>query len=153
MTQKTISNKKVYRDYFIEDTWECGIELIGCEVKSLREGKVNFADSYARVTDTHEIFLHNLEISPYEQGSYMNAESNRMRKLLLHKREIKKIYASATIKQLAVVPTKIYFNNRGLAKIEIGLAKGKKSYDKRETIKKRDVDRDIGRTLRTRVRK
>jgi len=149
---KTIStNKKVYRDYFIEDTWECGIALKGSEVKSLRAGMINFKDSYARI-ENGEMFLYSLDILPYAQASYMNVESDRKRKLLLHKKEIKKIYSTVTIKQMTLVPTKMYFNNRGLVKVEIGLGKGKRSYDKRETIKKRVIEKAIGRTLRTKMR-
>ena len=147
---KTIAtNKKAYRNYFIQDTWECGIELKGGEVKSLRAGKVNFKDSFARIEES-QVYLYSFHILPYEQASYMNTEPDRKRRLLLHKREIKKIYSTVTIKQMTLIPTKIYFNNRGLVKIEIGLGKGKKMYDKRETIKKRAIERSIGRSIRTR---
>ncbi len=145
----TIStNKKAFRDYFIVERWECGITLAGSEVKSVRSGNVNFKDSFARI-DGEEMFLHNLYIDPYVQASYLNLESDRKRKLLLHKKEIKKIGARMAQKGLALVPTKIYFNNRNLVKIEIGLVKGKKLYDKREDIKKRDIKRQIDRIVRT----
>lgn len=147
MGQTVATNKKAYRDYFFADTWECGIELKGGEVKSVRAGKVNFKDTFARV-DEEEVFLYNLHIDQYKQASYMNDEPDRVRKLLLHKKEIRKIYGAVTQKNVSLIPTKIYFNNRGLVKIEIALAKGKKLYDKRETIKKRDIDRDLRRAVK-----
>jgi len=149
MAQAIATNKKAFRDYFLSDTWECGIELKGGEVKSVRDGKVNFKDTFARV-DKKEVYLYNLHIDPYKQASYMNEEADRPRKLLLHKREIKKIFDSVNIKKMVLVPTKVYFNKRGLVKVELALGKGKKLYDKREDIKKRDIDRDIGRMVRGR---
>ena len=127
------TNKKAYRDYFFSDKWECGIELKGGEVKSVRAGKVNFKDTFARV-DGNEVYLYNLHIEPYLQASYMNDEPDRARKLLLHKREIKKIHGIVQQQNVTLIPTKIYFNNRGIVKIEVALAKGKKHYDKRETV-------------------
>ena len=147
MSGAVATNKKAYRDYFFSDKWECGIELKGGEVKSIRAGKVNFKDTFARI-DENEIFLYNLHIDPYAQASYMNDEPDRVRKLLLHRREIKKINGIVAQQNLALVPTKIYFNKRGFVKIEIALGKGKKLYDKRETIKKRNIDRDLGRALK-----
>jgi len=143
------TNKKAFRDYFFTDKWECGIELKGGEVKSIRNGKVNFKDTFARV-DNDEVFLYNLHIDPYKQASYLNDEPDRVRKLLLHKREIKKIRGIITLQNVTLIPTKIYFNSRGLVKIEVALAKGKKHYDKRETIKKRDTDRDLRRAVHSR---
>ncbi len=149
MASAIATNKKAYRDYFLSDTWECGIELKGGEVKSVRNGKVNFKDTFARV-DNHQVYLYNLHIEPYKQASYMNEEADRPRRLLLHKREIKKLSDSVNIKKMVLVPTKIYFNRRGLVKIELALGKGKKLYDKREDIKKRDIKRDIGRAVKGR---
>jgi len=147
MGKAIATNKKAYRDYFLSDTWECGIELKGGEVKSVRDGKVNFKDTFARI-DKGEVFLYNLHIDPYKQASYMNEEADRARKMLLHKREIKKIADAVNIKKMVCVPTKVYFNNRGLVKVELALGKGKKMYDKREDIKKRDIKRDMGRVMR-----
>ena len=149
MSGTIATNKKAYRDYFFSDKWECGIELKGGEVKSIRAGKVNFKDTFARIDET-EIFLYNLHIDPYAQASHMNDEPDRIRKLLLHRREIKKINGIITQKNLVLVPTKIYFNKRGFVKVEIALGKGKKLYDKRETIKKRNIDRDLGRAVKSR---
>ena len=143
------TNKKAYRDYFFSDKWECGIELKGGEVKSIRAGKVNFKDTFARVDD-QEVFLYSLHIDPYKQASHMNDEPDRVRKLLLHKREIKKISGIVAQRNLVLVPTKIYFNSRGFVKIEIALGQGKKLYDKRETIQKRNIDRDLSRALKNR---
>jgi len=148
MSKAIATHKKAQRDYFLLDRWECGIALKGGEVKSIRAGNVAFKDTFARV-DNNEIFLHNLHIAPYEQASYMNDDPDRVRKLLLHKKEIKKILGKTTQKNLTLLPTKIYFNKRGILKVEIALAKGKKLYDKREDIKKRDIDREIARTLRS----
>jgi SsrA-binding protein len=151
MGQTIATNKKAYRDFFFSDKWECGIELKGGEVKSVRAGKVNFKDSFARV-DKDEVFLYNLHIDPYKQASYLNDEPDRPRKLLLHKREIRKIFGVVAQKNIVLVPTKIYFNNRGLAKIEVALGTGKKHYDKRQTIQKRETDRDIKRAIKHRNR-
>ncbi len=139
------SNKKAFRDYHLLEHWECGIALTGSEVKSLRGGGVNFKDSFARM-DGEEIFLYNLFINPYSQAGSNQPESDRARKLLLHKREIGKIIGQVTQKGLTLIPTKIYFNKRGFAKVEIALGKPKKLYDKRDDIKKRDLDREIKRT-------
>ncbi len=145
MESKTLAtNKKAYRDLHLMDRWECGLILKGGEVKSLRAGGVNFKDSFARM-DGEELVLFNLHIDPYMQASYENLESDRPRKLLLHKKEILKIIGIISQKGLVLVPTKIYFNKRGFAKIEIALGKGKKLYDKRDDIKKRDVDRELKR--------
>ena len=147
MGQTIATNKKAFRDYFLSDKWECGISLVGSEVKSVRAGHVNFKDSFARV-DGDEIYLYNLHIEPYLQASYLNPESDRKRKLLLHKKEIRKISGIVTHKSAAIIPTKIYFNNRNFVKVEIAIGTGKKQYDKRETIKKRTIERDMRRNLR-----
>ena len=150
MDSKSIAtNKKAYRDFFLLEKWECGIQLKGGEVKSLRAAEVNFTDAFARVEE-NEIILYNLYISPYLQASYLNVEPDRPRKLLLHRKEIEKIYAQMSQKHLALIPTRIYFNKKGLAKVEIAMAKGKKLYDKREDIKKRDIDRELKRTAKPR---
>ena len=147
MNKIIATNKKAFRDYFFSDKWECGIVLSGGEVKSIRSGHVNFKDSFAHV-DKDEVFLYNLHIDPYLQASYLNIPSDRPRKLLLHKKEIKKIIGIITQRNLTLIPTKLFFRNRGFVKVEVALAKGKKLYDKREDIKKRDIDRTLKRTLR-----
>ncbi len=142
------TNKKAFRDISFFEKWECGIVLKGGEVKSLRAGEVNFADSFARL-DGGEVILFNLHIAPYAQASHLNTDPDRPRKLLLHKKEINKILGQVTAKSLILVPTRIYFNKRGIAKVEIALGKAKKIYDKREDIKKRDIDRELKRSRLT----
>jgi SsrA-binding protein len=149
MTKPIATNKKAYRDYFFLETYECGIALQGGEVKSIRDGHVNFKDSFARV-DKEEVFLYNLHVDPYPQASYMNDVPDRVRKLLLNRKEIKKVMGKIAQKGLALIPTKIYFNSKGFVKVELALSKGKKQYDKRDTIKKREVDRDLSRAIRNR---
>jgi len=151
MGQTIATNKKAFRDFFFTDKWECGIELKGGEVKSIREGKVNFKDTYAQVQEG-EVILYNLHIDQYKQASHMNEEPDRPRKLLLHKREIGKIFGTVTQKNVVLVPTKIYFNNRGLVKVEIAFGTGKKRYDKRATVQKRNIDRDLRRAVKHRNR-
>lgn len=148
MGQTVATNKKAFQGYHLIDKWECGIVLVGAEVKSVRAGHVNFKDSFARA-DGDAILLYNLHIEPYLQASFMNPEADRPRKLLLNKKEIKKIIGLTTQRGFLLVPTKIYFNNRGFVKVEIALGKGKKLYDKREDIKKRDINRDISRAMRS----
>lgn len=148
MESKTIAtNKKAYRDYSIVQTWECGIALKGGEVKSLRAGEVNFTDSFA-LAEGGEIYLYNLHIAPYAQAGLMNPTPDRERKLLLHRKEINKILGLTTQKRLVLIPTKLYFNKRGFAKVELALGRSKKLYDKREQIKKRDIERELKRTMR-----
>lgn len=142
-------NKKAYHDYHIDETIEAGLVLEGNEVKSLREGKANIRDSYARIIG-EEIFLFSAHISPYTKAdSFRESEPRRTRKLLLHKKEIKRLTGKTREKGITLVPTKMYFKG-GRAKVELGLAKGKKLYDKRDTIKKKDLDRDMARALRER---
>ncbi|MDP8264094.1 MAG: SsrA-binding protein SmpB [Candidatus Aceula lacicola] len=141
------TNKKAFRDYFIVERWECGIALSGSEVKSIRDGGISFKDSFARI-EGDEVYLYSLYINPYLQASYLNSDADRKRKLLLHKKEIKKILGRMTQRGLTLVPTKIYFNARNFVKVEIGLAKGKKFFDKRETIKKRDIKKEVDRAVR-----
>ena len=136
-----IQNKKAKFDYEILDTYEAGIVLTGTEIKSIREGKAQLKDSYA-VIRNGEIFLLNMHISHYEQGNIFNHDETRTRKLLLHKKEILKLRDRVEIEGLTLVPIKLYFKGNK-AKILIGIAKGKKTYDKRESIKKRDIDRDL----------
>lgn len=144
-------NRKAFHDYFIEETFEAGVMLTGTEVKSLRAGKANLKDSYARIKDG-EIFLLNTHISPYNQADgFKQHEPERTRKLLLHKKEILKLLGKTREKGYTLVPTKIYFKD-GKAKVEIGLARGKTSYDKRDSIKARDVKREIAKTLRQRTK-
>jgi SsrA-binding protein len=142
-------NRKAFHDYFIEETFEAGIMLTGTEVKSLRAGKANLKDSYARIKN-EEVFLLNTHISPYSQADgFKQHEPERTRKLLLHKKEIIKLVVKTKEKGYTLVPTKIYFKD-GKAKVEIGLAKGKTSYDKRDSIKTRDVKREIAQSMRLR---
>lgn len=143
------TNKKAYRNYFLTETWECGIVLSGGEVKSCREGQVNFKDTYAQV-DKEEMFLYSLHISPYKQASYLNEDPDRPRKLLMHKKEIKRLIGLQQQKSMTLIPTKIYFNKRGLIKVEIALGTGKKLYDKREDIKRKTSDMEMQRALRHR---
>ncbi len=141
-------NKRARHDYHIVDTWEAGIVLTGSEVKSLRNGKANISDAYGIVKDG-EVHLLNLHISPYEQASFFNHEPTRTRKLLLHKREIKKMIGSVERQGLTLVPLELYFK-KGKAKVVIGLGKGKKLFDKRADEKLRDDQREMQRALRTR---
>ena len=152
MGETIATNKKAYRDYFFSHTWECGIVLKGSEVKSVRVKGVNFKDSFARV-EKEEVYLYNLYVDPYAQASFLNEDPERPRKLLLHRKEIKKIVGLVNQKGLALIPTKIYFNNRGIAKIELALGKGKKAYDKREDIKKRSIDRELDRAVKQNKRR
>jgi SsrA-binding protein len=149
MSKVIASNRKAHRDYAILETFECGIELKGSEVKSLRDGRINLNDSFARI-EQGEIILYNTHISPYEQASYLNVEATRPRKLLLHKAQIRKITGRLTQRGLTLIPLKAYFNDRGFAKIEIALCKGKKVYDKREDIKRRESDLEMRRVLKRR---
>ena len=139
-------NKKAYHDFFIDETYEAGISLAGTEVKSIRGGKVNMRDCFAQVKDG-ELFVYNMHISPYEQGNIFNRDPMRVRKLLMHKREIARLLGLVSRDGYSLIPTSIYLK-KGLVKIELGLAKGKKNYDKRESAKERDVKRDIDKHLK-----
>ena len=146
---KTITqNKKAYHDYFIEETFEAGIVLQGTEIKSLRAGRVNLKDSYAKILNG-EVFLIGMHISPYEQGNRYNHDPERTRKLLLHRKQIDKLIGETKEIGYSIVPLKIYLKN-GYAKVLIGLARGKKKYDKREDLKKKEAKRDIERAFRER---
>jgi SsrA-binding protein len=136
-------NKKAYFDYEILETFEAGIVLVGTEVKSLREGRANLKDSYAKIRKG-EVFLHDFHISPYTHASYNNHEPERVRKLLLHNQEINKLTGRTQEKGLALIPLKVYFR-KGKVKVELGLARGKKLYDKRESIKRKDEAREMSR--------
>lgn len=143
------NNKKAYHDFFIEETYEAGIVLTGTEIKSVRQGKVSIKESYAKI-ENGEMILYGMNISPYEQGNRYNVEPLRPRKLLLHKQEIRKLIGYTTIKGLTLVPLKMYINEEGRAKVEVAVARGKKNYDKREDIAKRDAKRDMDRKLKER---
>lgn len=149
-TERAVAtNRKAFHDYFIEERFEAGIQLQGTEVKSLREGKVNLQDSYAGVKDG-EIFLHHCHISPYSHGNIMNHDPVRVRKLLLHRKEINKLLGKTQQKGLTLIPLRIYFTKRGLAKVELGLAKGKKLHDRRDSIKAREAGREVERAIKER---
>jgi SsrA-binding protein len=141
-------NRKARHDYFIEETLEAGIVLSGSEVKSLRDGKCNLKDSFARVS-RGEAFVTNIHISPYDPAHRDNHEPTRSRKLLLHRQEIDRLEGKLNQKGLTLVPLRIYFNARGRAKIELGLGRGKKHYDKRQSIKEREAKRETARALRS----
>lgn len=149
-TRIACENRKARHDYFIHEALEAGIALTGTEVKSLRAGKANLKDSYASVKNG-EVFLENMHISPYEQGSFSNHDPLRKRKLLLHKKEIMKIVGQTKEKGFTLVPLKIYFK-RGRAKVELALASGKHNYDKRRTLADKAAKRDIERALKERQR-
>jgi len=142
------TNRKAYHDYYIEETIEAGMALLGTEVKSLRLGLASLTDSYA-IVKTGEIFLLNANISLYPHGNIMNHEPLRTRKLLLHREEIRKLTSKITQKGFTLIPLKFYFQ-RGKAKVLIGLAKGKKTYDKRETIKEKESKREVERAIKAR---
>lgn len=139
-------NKKAFHDYFILDTYEAGIELKGTEIKSVRKGSVNLKDSFIRMKN-NEAFIENMHIAPYEQGNIFNHEPLRTRKLLLHKKQIKKLQKEVKENGLTIVPTKLYFNTSKL-KVEIALARGKKLYDKRQDLKAKDAKRDVERAMK-----
>ena len=142
------NNKKAYHDYFILDTYETGISLAGTEVKSLRMGKCSIKESFVRI-ENGEVFIYGMHISPYEKGNIFNKDPLRPRKLLLHKYEINKLLGKTKEKGIAIVPLKVYFKG-SLVKVEIGLAKGKKLYDKRQDIAKKDQQRDASRDFKIR---
>jgi SsrA-binding protein len=142
-----IRNKNATFEYFIDDKFDAGMILTGTEVKALRDGRVSFNDSYCLI-DHNELYIKGLHISPYEFGSYANHPPLRDRKLLLKKKELNRIIQKLKEKGLTIVPLKIYFNERGFAKIQIGLGKGKKLYDKRDSIKQRESEREIKRYLK-----
>jgi len=141
-------NKKAYHDYFVLETMEAGIELFGTEVKSIRLGRINLKDSWCSI-DNGEIFVNGMHISPYEHGNIFNRDPMRVKRLLMHKREIRRLLGVTKQQGLTLIPLSIYFK-KGRAKLEIGLCKGKKLYDKREVAAKRDADRTIERSVKNR---
>ena len=143
-------NRKARHDYFVEDTYEAGIELFGTEVKSIRQGTLNLKDSYC-VVKNGELLVLSMHISPYEKGNIFNRDPDRPKRLLMHKREILKLQALAQQDGYALVPLQVYFKNARV-KVEIGLCKGKKNYDKRESIAQRDAKREMDRTMKERRR-
>jgi len=148
MAEKIVTvNRKARYDYFILETFETGIVLKGTEVKSLRTGQANLKDSYALV-ENGELFLHNMHISAFEKGNRFNHEPKRKRKLLMHKREIMRLLGHTKEKGLSLIPLKVYFNERGKAKVELALTRGKKTYDKREDMAKRDAKREMERAVK-----
>lgn len=144
---QTYRNRKAEHEYFFVQELEAGIVLTGTEIKSIRQGKINFKDSYAKIVD-NEVWLMNLHISPYDKGSYTNHEAERKRKLLLNRYEIRRLKAKIDAQGMTLVPREVYINDKGLAKVKIALAKGKHSYEKRESIQKKEIDRDIQRSLK-----
>lgn len=151
MKQKKIiaNNKKARHDYFIEEVYEAGMALTGTEIKSIRQGRINLKESYAKVEEG-ELIIYGMHISPYEQGNRFNVDPLRPRKLLLHRQEIRKLIGYTTQKGLTLVPLTVYINEKGLAKMEVAVARGKKLYDKRDDIQKRDQDRHIQQEMKSR---
>ena len=150
-TQPIADNRKAFHDYHILETFEAGIALLGTEVKGIREGQANLRDSYARV-EKGEIWLFNVHINPYSHRGYVDHDPRRKRRLLLHKHEIRKLIGKTVEKGLTLVPTKLYFKN-GKVKVAIALAKGKQDHDKRETLRRREADRETRAAVKERVRK
>ncbi|GAB1476781.1 SsrA-binding protein SmpB [Bacillota bacterium] len=149
MRQKKIiaNNKKARHDYFIDEVYEAGIVLTGTEIKSIRQGKINLKESFAKI-EKGEVIIYQMHISPYEQGNRYNADPIRPRKLLLHRQEIRKLIGYTTQKGLTLVPLTVYIDERGRAKMELAVARGKKLYDKREDIAKRDSDRQMQQVIK-----
>jgi len=145
------TNHKARRDYEILETHEAGIELKGTEIKSIRRHRVSIDDSFGRI-DGGELFLYNMHISPYEQGGPFNVEPLRLRKILMHRREIDRLEGLLTRKRLTLVPLRLY-QRHGLVKVELGVAKGKRIFEKRDRIRERELDREVQRTLRARQRR
>ena len=141
------NNKKAYHDYFVDETYEAGIVLTGTEIKSVRQGKVSIKEAYVRIRGG-EAFVQGMNISPYEQGNRFNVDSLRDRKLLLHKQELRKLTGKLTLQGMTLIPLKMYINEDGRAKVELGLCRGKKNYDKREAIAKKDAQRSMERSMR-----
>ena len=146
-TRTIAQNKKAYHDYFVVESYEAGIELCGTEVKSLRQGQVNLKDSWCSIQDG-ELFVRGMHISPYEQGNIFNRDPMRQRRLLMHKREIMRLFGTVKQEGLALIPLSLYFKGSRV-KVQVGLCKGKKLYDKREAAAERDAKRDIDRAMKT----
>lgn len=148
--KKTLANnKKAKHDYFIEEVYEAGMALTGTEIKSMRQGKLNLKESFAKV-EGGEIIVYGMHISPYEQGNRFNVDPLRPRKLLLHKQEIRKLIGYTTLKGLTLVPLSVFLNEQGLAKMELAVARGKKNYDKRDDVAKKDSERRMQQELKSR---
>ena len=147
--QQAAANRKALHDYFILERYEAGIELFGTEVKSIRMGHVNLKDSFCTVKDG-ELFAHGIHISPYEKGNIFNREPLRPKRLLMHKREIMRLYGRIKQEGLALIPLSLYFNDSRRVKVELGLAKGKKLYDKRESEARRDAGREMNKAMKER---
>ena len=147
---KTIAqNRKAYHDYFVEEKYECGIALFGTEVKSIRQGRVNLKESWAQIRKG-EVWVEGMHISPYEQGNIFNVDPLRPKKLLLHKAEIRKLQAQVMQQGYALIPLEVYLKN-GLMKLQLGVCKGKKNYDKRDSMQERDSRREIERAMKARM--
>jgi SsrA-binding protein len=142
------SNRKAYHDYIILESFEAGIVLTGTEIKSIRAGQVNLREGYARTDGNGDMWLYNVHISKYDPGSRYNHEPTRNRKLLLHRKQINDLAGRTAQKGFTLVPLKLYLNKKGIAKVEIGLARGKKIYDKRESMVQRQADRDMERAIK-----
>ena len=143
------NNKKARHDYFIEDTYEAGIALTGTEIKSIRGGKVSIKESYAKI-ENGELIIYGMNISPYEQGNRFNVDPLRPRKLLLHKKEIRKLIGATTLQGLTIIPLNMYINEKGLCKLQIAVARGKKNYDKREDLARKDANRKMEQAMKRR---
>ena len=143
------TNRKAFRDYEILERLEAGIGLVGSEAKSLREAKASLDEAFARI-EAGELFLYNAYIAPYAQASYLNVESKRQRKLLLHRGQIKRLADKTAQRGFTIIPLKMYFNSRGLVKVELAMARGKKSHDRREDIKRRETDLQMRKALKNR---
>lgn len=146
-TKTVAQNKKAYHDYFVLETYEAGIELFGTEVKSVRAGKINLKESWCNIVNG-EMLANGVHISPYEMGNRFNRDPLRPKRLLLHKKEIMKLMGEVKQQGCALIPLSVYFNEHGRAKMLVGLCKGKKNYDKRETAAKRDAQRNIERSIK-----
>ena len=144
-------NKKAYHDYFVLETYEAGIELFGTEVKSVRTGRINLKDSWCHVVNG-EMLANGVHISPYEQGNRFNRDPLRPKRLLMHKKEIMRLMGEVKQQGCALIPLSVYFNEKGRAKMQVGLCKGKKTFDKRETEAKRDADRAIERAMKNNIK-
>ena len=147
---KQMINRKARHEYFFIEKYEAGVVLQGTEIKSIRQGKVSFKDSFAKIDKRGEVWLMNLHISPYEKSTFFNHEATRSRKLLLSKREIKKLNTKIIEGGMTIIPSMMYINDRGLCKVQIALAKGKKNYDKRDVMQQRDQKREMDRALKQR---
>ena len=148
-TKTAAQNRKAFHDYFVEDRYEAGIELAGTEVKSIRGGQLNLKDSYCATTKEGELMVYNMHISPYDKGNIFNRNPDRPKRLLMHKREIRKLHEAQKLGGYALIPLSVYFKN-GLVKVELGVCKGKKNYDKRQSIAERDAKREMDRARKER---